>query len=289
MATPSSSNGQDNRLTSVGIYMVATNEYLELWKSTAKSIESKAFLSSDELVIYLFTNRSADAVEWAKGNLKRVKLITSEIGAWGWPEATLLRYEFINEFQKYIKADFLMYLDSDMEIYRDFSERLQAVLGNSSIAVVQHPGFARPRGFLYAIEIIKNPRLVRPLIKKIKSRSKGLGSWEENQFSSAYVEPQKRIRYVHGAIWFGWNEDFLKMCEILSMRVRDDLDRNHIAVWHDESHLNWYASNYPVKILDNRFSGFQKYKHLKYWPAYVGTIEKEPNQGRRPTDQGDFD
>jgi len=269
--------------------MVATNEYLDLWKSAAKSIEAKAFLSSDELVIYLFTNRPADAAEWAEDNLRRVKLITSEIGAWGWPEATLLRYEFIDQFRGSIKADFLMYLDSDMEIYRDFSEPLRLELGNSRIAVVQHPGFARPRGFSYAREIIENPRLLGPVIKKIKSRANGLGSWEENQFSSAYVEPQERISYVHGAIWFGWNKDFLKMCEILAMRVREDLNRNHIAIWHDESHLNWYASNYSVKILDNRFSGFQKYKHLRYWPAYVGTIEKEPNQGRRPTDQGNLD
>ena len=78
--------------------MVATNKYIELWKKCALDLEKHAFLESDTVTIHLFTNKNIEAENWAKLNLKRIHLQTHLIEGYGWPEATLFRFKFINTF-----------------------------------------------------------------------------------------------------------------------------------------------------------------------------------------------
>jgi hypothetical protein len=93
--------------------MVATNSYVERWKDTALDLERYAFRKTPTVVIHLFTNQVDIAMEFARANLKRVKLLIHEIEPWGWPEATLFRYKFFTETRQEISEEFLVYLDSD--------------------------------------------------------------------------------------------------------------------------------------------------------------------------------
>jgi hypothetical protein len=89
------------------------------------------------------------------------------------------------------------------------------------------------------------------LLRDVKSILKegGLGSWESNRRSLAYVERQYRRRYVCGGSWGGNRDLFLEFSRIISDRVDIDYQTGVIARFHDESHINWYAANFDYKLL----------------------------------------
>ena len=268
---------------SVGIAMVATNNYLSRWFDTALSLEQSAFLGCKDIKIHLFTNRQQEAKNWASFNLKRIKLVVHQIDAWGWPEATLYRYQFIHDSSDALTEEILMYLDSDMQIVQDFANEVFESVWNEGLAVVQHPGYYRNSGIRGIYDYIANPKMfVKDKLYLLKGNA-GLGAWEENKASSGYVEPNKRRIYIHGAVWFGQRKQFLEMCKVLATNVSKDLEFGHIAKWHDESHLNWYYANRRCTLLDVRFSWFKGFKNLRHIEPFICTVEKEKGEGREPT------
>jgi histo-blood group ABO system transferase len=56
-------------------------------------------------------------------------------------------------------------------------------------------------------------------------------------------------RYFAGGFNGGTSENFLKMSESIYKDIEEDKSRGHIAVWHDESHLNRYFINNPPSII----------------------------------------
>ena len=57
------------------------------------------------------------------------------------------------------------------------------------------------------------------------------------------------VSYVQGAFNGGRSNEYLNLCEELSKNIHIDLDKNVIALWHDESQLNKYIINRKYKIL----------------------------------------
>ena len=268
---------------SVGIAMIATNDYLSRWFDTALSLEQSAFLGCKNVTIHLFTNRQQDAQGWASFNLKRIKLVSHQIDGWGWPEATLYRYQFIRDSSEALTEEILMYLDSDMQVIQDFTNEVFKSVWNEGLAVVQHPGYYRNSGIRGFYDYLANPKMfLKDKFYLLKGNS-GLGAWEENRKSNSYVEPKKRKTYVHGAVWLGDRKQFLEMCKVLATNVSKDLEFGYIAKWHDESHLNWYYANKPCTLLDVRFSWFKGFKNLRNIQPFICTVEKEKGEGREPS------
>jgi hypothetical protein len=277
------SNSPNTCRYSVGIAMIATNDYLEKWKIAAKSLDDNAFTKHKNVNLHIFTNKVSEAEIWARSNIRRLKISIHEISGWGWPEATLYRYKFFIEDQMSFTEDILMYCDSDMKVLEEFCNLLVPDSWINGLAFVQHPGFYRNKGLKGLFDLIRNPRLFGPLIHRFKTGSPGLGSWEEYSGSTAYVEPKKRSTYVHGAVWFGKREAFLNLCKILSKNTLDDERKLYIAKWHDESHLNWYLANFGATVLGNELSGVPAFGHIKNIKQRIITLEKELDEGRSPT------
>ena len=273
-----------NNFESVGILMIATNGYLERWFDTATGIEQHGFLKATRVSIHLFTNRVDEAQRWGEINLRRVNLITHKIKGWGWPEATLFRYQFFVDASESISEKLLMYCDSDMLIKEDFENLLEPETWIGGIAFVQHPGFFRNRGIKGLIDYFINPRLLGPLVQAKIARTTGLGSWENSRSSTAYLELKERKNYVHGAVWFGKRDPVMKMCKLLAENIRKDLSSGYIAKWHDESHLNCYLGKYGGTILSNELSGVSNYTHLKKFNSKIITAEKYLGEGRKLTE-----
>lgn len=268
-----------------GILMVATNEYLELWQETVFQILKFSSDLDENVRIHLFTNKVSDAKIWIEKYSGDFGIFIHEIPAWGWPEATLLRYSFFREAKEYLKEDLLIYLDSDMDIRSNFIAELKPSEWENGLAFVQHPGFFRPKGWKRVLVSIISPKLLIQDLKKIFKGLRALGDWENRPDSLAFVPRKLQKQYVHGAIWFGRREQFLAMVSLLAERTNTDLDNGVIAKWHDESHLNWFASSTKVSILGNEFSGVAGYANLRFIQPLVVSRKKNGDIGRTPTNK----
>ena len=67
--------------------------------------------------------------------------------------------------------------------------------------------------------------------------------YETNPQSRAYLKDGKH--YYCGGFVGGTSQSFLKMAQEIAEMVEDDDKRGHVAVWHDESHLNRYLNDHP--------------------------------------------
>jgi hypothetical protein len=267
-------------LLKIGICMVATNKYIELWKKCAIDLEKYAFVESKTVRMHLFTNKNVEAENWALTNLSRINLQTHQIEGYGWPEATLFRFKFINSVRNEFSEDLLMYIDSDMQIIGNFGSELNPTKWINGLAFVSHPGFTRNSGIRWFLDSIKNPRLLKPYLTKFIQGSSGIGSWESDKESTAYVPPKKRKRYIHGAIWFGKKNEFLNMCRELDVNTDQDYSKNVIAKWHDESHLNYFFATRNATVLSSRYSGYKPYKYLESFKPIIYTVGKDSSELR---------
>lgn len=127
------------------------------------------------------------------------------------PAITLERYERYIEYQYlYEDFDYLFHIDADMQIIEAGEEVLARLLA------VRHPLF-------YA----------------------GGGSWEGRPQSLAFVPATMQGAYYCGGIQGGSAKHYLDVCWVLAERIKADRQAGMMAIWHDESHWNWWLANYP--------------------------------------------
>jgi hypothetical protein len=257
-------------MTSLGILTVATNKYVEYWKNQARSI-SNANIKGLNITLHVFTD-DTKAVESFSKNLN-VRVIAHEIPSLGWPEATLFRYRLISQFSEVIREDILMHLDADMLLHRAISaEELVSVMKNG-VCLVRHPGYYRPRGAKLLGLYLQNFRTTSMDLYLMLKKG-GLGLWETRDSSAAFVPRSKRSTYVCGGTWWGYRDEILALCKELSSRIDSDLSVGEAAVWHDESHLNWWASVNDPGIADPSYCYAVGYPQLRDLTCIIEAVHK---------------
>jgi histo-blood group ABO system transferase len=192
------------------------------------------FLKDCDVTYYIFTNKNISI------NTKRnYQVIDVEHKPWPW--MTLGRYEIFLSNSSIIKSmDYLFYCDVDIKIVNEVGNEIL-----SDLVVTQHPLYAGTRG-----------------------------TPEKNPISTACVFPNENMQYFAGGFNGGKTENYLKMCEIISNNIKQDLEKNYIAIWHDESHLNRYMiDNPPTKILSKHYC----YPELNYIPKEVKIVALNKN------------
>jgi hypothetical protein len=261
-------------LPTVSFISIATNRYLEYWKNQAKSVNTHTAGQSD-IKLFLFTDQVAEARAFAEG-LPNLSVEIEEIPSYGWPEATLLRYEIISQSGFHWESDeILVYLDADMEVVAplkpsDFVDACQ-----QGICLVQHPGYYRP-GFKHLWRVYsKNPKiLLGDLLLRLSEG--GLGYWETRKNSMAYVPRSRRREYFCGGIWWGRSQDILPLAFELARAVGRDLSQGIVAKWHDESHLNAWAARNSHEIKGPAYCFVPEYKWLNHIEAKIVAVDKGP-------------
>jgi len=194
----------------------------------------------DAVTFFVFTDDPKSAEIFAK-ELKNVTVRAFKIESFGWPEATLLRYAIFSSHIQEMNSDILMHLDADMLFSENPWSRVRSRLIQERICLVLHPGFWRPVGTKRVALYVLNPELAyKDLRMKIKVG--GLGAWEENPESRAYVARNLRRNYYCGGTWFGKNVAIRDLLNQLAQQVSSDRNRNLTAKWHDESHINKWAT-----------------------------------------------
>lgn len=217
---------------SLGLLTIATNGYVEYLPNLIQSA-SKHLNLFPKYCHYIFTDDVA-AVEKLSKMYSEIHFKITEIPSYGWPEATLLRYSIYSKHKELFDHEILMHLDSDMYFLNDVVFEVDPENWSSGMAFVQHPGFFKPRMYDFSsAAVISRFRAI--LVG-------GYGDWETNTKSTAYLPRKLRRIYFCGGAWFGFKEEFLKLCDVAGTNVEIDSQRGITAKWHDESHLNSLAA-----------------------------------------------
>ena len=254
----------------IGILTVATKSYKKFWIDLANSV-GKFNDSEHEIHMHVFTD-NPEYCESQVSNLKKVKFKFFKIPEYGWPEATIKRYELISTNREEIVGDLLIHMDADM-LVRSSNFLSEFNLGSNRVGLVEHLGFWRPGG---ASGLALYARYPYYLIKdlKIMFLQGGLGAWEKRKESRAFVSRRFRKKYVCGAIWFGPREKVLKMVESLFADVEKDAQSGVMATWHDESHLNAWASRNNYELFKPNICFDPTYRHLKSLTMMIEAVRK---------------
>lgn len=239
----------------LNILVVATGRYTSY---ALELIESISVYCEPELrvKVIIFTDRSSDFL-YVPIQSPVLKII--EIDSYGWPEATLLRYQIFRDNWNAIDAPIVMYLDADTCIRAPLSQQLiDEYSQRDKVSVVAHPGyFNRWWPIRFAL---KTP----------------FGPWERNKSSLAFAPLLERRNYVCGGVWFGGNLVIRDLCQELAENVDVDLKKGIIAKFHDESHLNkWKISNPErIRILTPMWAWAYGYRNLRRISPIIEVIHK---------------
>lgn len=235
---------------------------------------------------YLETNDSSVKTQWIvftdKGEnidpelISRLgsSLLIAKTDHQEWPFPTLLRYQFLLTVSDQVRGRIVMHLDADMLFVDELKlSNIEKSLGAKGVAVISHPGYYRPSGWKNLKFYMKNYKyLARDF--KTKALFGGLGTWERNKLSRAFVPRSLRKNYVCGGAWLGKNSEILNLCKILSARINEDLGQNIVAVFHDESHLNWYQTTNHLLLLNPELCYDPKYPQLKNLMPKILAVDK---------------
>ena len=198
-------------MNNVGLLIIATNKYISFLNDLLVSAD-KHFLPDQNVEYFVFTDHETIKVE----SKRKINLIKTNHKPWPW--MTLGRYEiFSNNAEGFEGIDYLFYCDADMKFCNVVGDEIL-----SDRVATQHPGYYGTRG-----------------------------TPETNPASLACVLPFEQMQYFAGGFNGGTKTEYLKMAQKLSDNIQIDYDKNIIAVWHDESHMNrYFIDNPPTKILD---------------------------------------
>ena len=130
------------------------------------------------------------------------------------PGISLQRYRhFHRHASRLASCTYLFYVDADME----FVEVGDELLGKR--LVVQHPAF------------VNTPAVDCP--------------FDRNPACRASIPSEHQGPYFQNCFQGGESAEFLRMSRRLARRIRADLRRGVMPLWHDESHMNRYMVEHP--------------------------------------------
>lgn len=198
-------------MTSVGILYIATGKYKVLFEEFYISSEKYLF-NGHYKKYFIYT----DVKEFFTNNLFYKNIEVIEIQNLKWPLPTLMRYKFfIDNSDSYIGISHLIFCNANLKFLDYIS--LEAIFNNKPLFATLHPGYYNkfPDKFPY----------------------------ETNKLSTAFLKKNHSSIYVCGGFNGGLKKDFLNLCSTINKNILLDLDKDIIALWHDESHFNKFVAN----------------------------------------------
>lgn len=203
----------------IALNLIATNKYISFLDIICPSIE-EFFFPGAEITAIVHTNLDLPD---NLSSYKRIRFVKNEIQHEHWPFTTLKRFEyFLSARDELSGSDYCFYVDVDSL----FIKEIPTDILRSGMFGTIHP-------CLFV----------------------GPGSPERNPESKACIPVGSDSRYFCGGFFGGSSEEFIKMSEKILENIQDDLSRDLIAVWHDESHLNrYFYDNPPALVLDHPFA-----------------------------------
>jgi len=195
----------------IGVLLICTGKYDQFVKPLIDSLEIN-FLISKKKKYYLFTDK-----DFIDDRVTHIKIERR-----GFPGDTLYRFHHFLKIEEALlnETEALYYSDIDMLCVDKVGEEILPSPTKPLVATA-HPGY-------YFVS---------------------LGTPEVNQVSTAYIDSNEyRPCYWAGGFSGGETKEYLKLARTIKDNIDIDDSRNHIAVWHDESHLNRYLTSNLQKV-----------------------------------------
>ena len=199
----------------VAITFIGTNKYVNFLPQYYENIE-KYFLPNCDKTILAFTDGELNETP------ENIKVFSQE--HLDWPYITLKRFEIINKAREIIADhDWFVFIDGDALVVDRIEE--EDFFTDKPLFGVHHP-----------CHYLKMP-----------PHNQYPGAYEITENCNAAIDLDKYQPkvYYQGCFWGGKTPEVCAMIDELEYRVGDDLKRNVIALWHDESHLNKYFIENP--------------------------------------------
>lgn len=205
----------------IGVLYICTGKYTLFWDDFYLSCEAK-FMPEDERYYFVFTDGDIPTFD----NPKVKVIYQSKLG---WPFDTLKRFEmFLGQEEALMKMDYLFFFNANLVVKKEIGHEILPEEG-VELMLTPHPSFYK------------------------SAHSRDEWPYDRNPQSNAYIPFGVGECYVQGGFNGGAAANFLKMAKELDRLIEDDLKRDVIALWHDESHLNRYVLDKKVKILHSGY------------------------------------
>lgn len=264
-------------------YTVATNVYVEYWMAMVKSFISEAKVPDEIRVSFVvFTDRSEDTKSFGSDSeiSDSVEITSVEIGNLLWPQASMERYELMRSRSADDTSTWKFWIDADMLFGENFETHWSALLDNSKLKFVQHPGFYRKFPiFELLLMYLRQPGLFASDAANY-FKNGALGTWENRAAHASFVPRANRQNYVAGGFWGGGVEDFNKLLADITRISEGEAKSGRIPIWHDESYLNWWFSFFGANsiLLDPRFCWTDTAIYLANFPQAIIAVSKKNHQ-----------
>lgn len=204
-------------MNKVGILYICTGKYSVFWKEFYRSTE-ELFLPDAEKFYFVWTDAEEIFAEAEKNN----HLFCYRQETEKWPFPTLKRFSyFLRAEAELEKMDYLLFMNGNLRVNETilFSDIMPE--GEEGLVVTMHPGYyaSSPAEFTY----------------------------DNNPECTAYIKKGEGKYYFAGGLNGGRTKEYLKMIRCLAERIEEDLKKDIIALWHDESQLNRYMYDLDEK------------------------------------------
>lgn len=223
----------------IGILYICTGKYDRFFKNFFESCE-KHFLPNTNKKYFVWTDSNDSIFNHEKIlKINQVKL--------GWPFDTLMRFHMFASIKEQIKQqDFLFFFNANMLIIDNITDNMILPSNKDNwLSAVLHSAFFNTG--------------VR-------------GTFESREASKAYISPIENPLYFQGCLFGGRSTELIDLIEECKNNIQHDLDKNIIAVWHDESHMNKFFSKQIPKTLHPGFAYPESY-NLNF-PKHILQLDK---------------
>ncbi|HEX2549894.1 MAG TPA: family 6 glucosyltransferase [Gammaproteobacteria bacterium] len=202
----------------VAVLYICTGRYRIFWPEFYTSAE-KYLLHGVEKKYFVFT----DAKDLKGASDPNVEIIHQDVLEY--PKNSLLRFDmFLRIKEKLALYDYSFFFNANVLFITDISleELAPTDEENGLIGYLHYALYNKPPDTFF---------------------------YERNPISTACIPLGHGTHYYQGCLIGGKTKAFLEMAEILDKKIKEDLAKDFIAIWWDESHLNNYFLDKKVKLL----------------------------------------
>jgi hypothetical protein len=265
----------DLEVPDISFVTIATGRYLDFWKDQLNS--ARIYLDKQKPIEFIILTDQVDGLMSQSQSLlldTNWTLKVAHAPHQEWPFPTLYKFKYIVFNSKLFTGRIVWHLDADMLFSADNIESELILASRSSKMIfVLHPGYYRSKGMKRIFFYVTKPAFFFRDVRTFLFEG-GLGTWERDKQSLAYVQKKNRAQYVCGGSWGGEKDIFLKFSRELANRIDQDLESEIVARFHDESHINWYRANHLCSVLDSSYCFEESYRNLRYLEKKIVAVNK---------------